>query len=456
VRFPGCRPNERNSIAFDRAGISVTDSAWLRVVTPWAGERFGVSFIPRVGMTVRVEFQNGDPDRPIVTGATHSGPTPPPAFSRVSALPAERYLSGIVSREVRGRRGNQLRLDDTPGQISAQLASEHGAAQLNLGYLTHPRQGGRGAARGEGFELATTESGSIRTAKSLLISAWKRLDTQGKQLSSEEHIALMQDCLDLFKSLGQYAADHQALALDPAPQAELKSDVAAAEGGSNTAPEGQPGKPTLSISAPAGLAFTTPKTIVSYAGVNLDTVAQQHMQLTAGQRFNLNAGKGISLFAHHDGITQIAHHGTFLMQSQHQDMQLDSATDIKMTAGRRLVIMAEQEIVLMVGGGAYLKLKGGAVEIGGPGALHVKTDGHYWDGPASNAAELPSFGEGNLGRTPRLLRPTDGKPVEGMQVHVEREGAAAVSGVSDSAGKAGNVITDRLQQLKVFFYRPRK
>ena len=79
------------------------------------------------------------------------------------------------------------------------------------------------------------------------------------------------------------------------------------------------GAAVIGVSAPDGISFATPKTIVSYAGVNLDGVAQQHLQFTAGQQCNLNAGKGISLFAQNEGIKAIAHHGTFLMQSQHDN-----------------------------------------------------------------------------------------------------------------------------------------
>ena len=53
----------------------------------------------------------------------------------------DRYLSGIVSREGKSQRYNPLHMDDTPGVIGAQPKSVHGRSQLNLGYLTHPRQG---------------------------------------------------------------------------------------------------------------------------------------------------------------------------------------------------------------------------------------------------------------------------------------------------------------------------
>lgn len=447
IRFPGCRAEDHAHAQGAGASDTDRDSAWVQVASPWAGDQYGSISLPRAGHQVLCAYIGGDPDKPLIIGRAHGGRTPPPAFSRISRLPGDRYLSGIVSKEGRGQRYNQLRMDDTPGQISAQLESAHGRSQLNLGYLTHPRCDGQAEARGEGFELATNDSGAIRTARSLLISAWKRLDACGSQLDSQEHLALMQDCLDLFKSLGQYATEQQGLPVDDAGQAALKADLDAAAAG---------GKPTLSVTAPAGLAFSTPKTIVSYGGVNIDTVAQQHMQLTSGQRFSLNAGKGISLFSHTNGIKQIAHKGKFVMQSQHDDMQVDSAKDLKVTAGQRMVFMAQEEITFIVSGGAYLKLKGGEVEVGGPGAITIKTDGHHWNGPASAKVDLPKFGEGDFSRIPRLLRASDGKPVEGMKLQVERSDAGPLTGQSNGAGEGEKITVDHLQQLEATFYKPLK
>ena len=452
VRFPGCRDDDHAHAHGVGASDSDRDSAWVQVANPWAGDQYGTISLPRVGHQVLCAFVGGDPDKPLIIGRAHGGRTPPPSFSRASRLPGDRYLSGIVSREGKSQsqRYNQLRMDDTPGEISAQLESVHGHSQLNLGYLTHPRQDGKADARGQGFELRTDDSGAIRTAKSLLISAWKRLDAAGTQLASSEHLALMQDCLDLFKTLGEYAAQHQGMPVDPAPQDGLKADLEAGPGARNTDVAGD-AKPTVSLTGPAGIAFSTPKTIVSYAGVNLDTVAQQHMQLASGKRFNVNAGKGISLFSHSEGITQIAHNGDFLLQSQHDNMNLVSAKDIKVTAAKRMIAMADQEMTFIVSGGAYLRLKGGDIEIGGPGKLTVKTAEHHWNGPASEKTEMPSFGEGAFERTPVLIRPTDGKPIEGMQVHILRDGKESIVGETNAAGEGPKITSDRLEQIRVTF-----
>jgi type VI secretion system secreted protein VgrG len=455
VRFNATRPGDHRHASGAGASDTETDSAWLRVATPWAGNgpgpdrQCGTLSLPRVGSEVLIDFLGGDPDRPVIVGQLYNGLGVPPGLSRPGDLPGNRYLSGMRSREIRGGRANQLCFDDTSGQISAQLASEHAATQLNLGYLTRPRQDGEGAPRGDGFELRSDASGSIRTARSLLISAWKRLDAAGQQLSNEDSVALMAECLELFKSLGSYAAQHEALPVDDTAATALHEAVKAASGQ-------QPDeRPTITVTAPDGIAISSPKTIVSYAGVNYDCVARQHLQLSAGKRCNVNAGQGISMFAHQDGITQIAHHGKYLMQSQHDLMQLDAAKDLRLTSATKLIGVAQDEITFMTNGGAYLKLSGGNIELGGPGALTIKTSAHHWNGPASMRGDLPAFGEGELGRTPRLVAPEDGSPVEGWQANIAGEHGADANGVSSAEGQGPQVLGEHLEKLTMMFSKPR-
>jgi type VI secretion system secreted protein VgrG len=54
-------------------GETSLESAWVRVAQPWAGNGHGAQFIPHVGDEVVVEFLNGDPNFPIVTGSVYNG-----------------------------------------------------------------------------------------------------------------------------------------------------------------------------------------------------------------------------------------------------------------------------------------------------------------------------------------------------------------------------------------------
>lgn len=88
-------------------------SCWIRVSNPWAGGGFGGVQIPRVGDEVIVDFLNGDPDYPIVTGRVYNGERMPPW-----GLPASATQSGILSRSTPGgtaEHANAMRFEDRKG-----------------------------------------------------------------------------------------------------------------------------------------------------------------------------------------------------------------------------------------------------------------------------------------------------------------------------------------------------
>lgn len=391
LRFPGTREQDHPG----GAGASDTDrdSAWVRVASHWASNRWGGITLPRIGDEVLVDFLGGDPDKPIIVGRVYGSRAVPPAFSHAGALPGNRFLAGIKSKEIRGMRYNQLRLDDTPGQISAQLASEHGHSQLNLGWLTHPRNGGQGQARGEGAELRSDHSVVVRAAHLMLLTTQAMLGAAGKQLEREPLQALLENSLGLLKELGEFAEQHQAMPVDPAPVQALTESLKHAEDGSNAGAggTGQSTVPLIAQYAHGGFVCATPNSSVHYSGLQHNIVAQQHLQAMAGQRLSLHAGKGMSLFAHQDGIKHIARAGKFDIQAQQDSIGIAADRNVKVTASQGGVEIAAKKSITLSCGGAYLKIEDGKIELGCPGDFTVKAGMHKWDGPARQAAELPFF-----------------------------------------------------------------
>ncbi|WP_289240975.1 type VI secretion system tip protein TssI/VgrG [Delftia sp.] len=108
---------------WDRLGSKDQNSScWIRVATNWAGPGFGAISIPRIGHEVVVDFLNGDPDYPIVTGCVYNAANMPPW-----ALPANATQSGIKTRSSKGgaagagmKNGpgdaNAIRFEDKAGQ----------------------------------------------------------------------------------------------------------------------------------------------------------------------------------------------------------------------------------------------------------------------------------------------------------------------------------------------------
>lgn len=97
-------------------------SCWVRVAQIWAGSGFGGIHIPRVGQEVVVDFLEGDPDRPIVTGCLYNADNKPPY-----TLPANRTQSGIKSRSVAGatpNNFNEIRFEDKKGSEEFHMQAE--------------------------------------------------------------------------------------------------------------------------------------------------------------------------------------------------------------------------------------------------------------------------------------------------------------------------------------------
>jgi type VI secretion system secreted protein VgrG len=99
---------------WDREGKQDGDSScWVRVSSTWAGKNWGAIQIPRVGQEVIVDFLEGDPDCPIITGRVYNAEQMPPY-----ALPANQTQSGVKTRSSKGggtENFNELRFEDKKG-----------------------------------------------------------------------------------------------------------------------------------------------------------------------------------------------------------------------------------------------------------------------------------------------------------------------------------------------------
>lgn len=96
-----------------------SSSCYLRVVQSWAGDQWGSSFIPRIGQEVIVNFLDGDPDRPLVTGSVYNGKNKPPYSSKTQ--------SGIKTQSTKdaGKKNyNELRFEDLKGSEEIFIQAE--------------------------------------------------------------------------------------------------------------------------------------------------------------------------------------------------------------------------------------------------------------------------------------------------------------------------------------------
>jgi type VI secretion system VgrG family protein len=214
VRFLFTRTDDHGHDGGAGSNDNDTDSAWVDVLTPWAGEGYGARFLPRVGEVVVIDFFDGNIDRPFIIGRIHEAQRSPTKFDIKGQLPDTKKLSGIRSQEVSGSGFNQLRFDDTTGQISTQLQSSHAATQLNLGNLSHPKEQAISNGRGEGFELRTDAWGAVRAGKGMLISTYAQEQAIAEHLEAAQAQSLLSQGYESMKMLSEIATKQQTDALN--------------------------------------------------------------------------------------------------------------------------------------------------------------------------------------------------------------------------------------------------
>ncbi len=108
---------------WDRYGkADENSSCWVRVAQVWAGSSWGAMHIPRIGQEVIVDFIEGDPDRPIVTGRVYNADNMPPY-----GLPDNKTQSGLKSRSSMSGNGenfNEIRFEDLKGSEEMYIHAE--------------------------------------------------------------------------------------------------------------------------------------------------------------------------------------------------------------------------------------------------------------------------------------------------------------------------------------------
>jgi type VI secretion system secreted protein VgrG len=96
---------------WDREGkLDANSTCYIRVAQAFAGNKWGSQFIPRIGQEVIVNFLDGDPDRPIVTGAVYNADNMPPYATKTqSGIKTHSTTKGGTSNF------NELRFEDKKG-----------------------------------------------------------------------------------------------------------------------------------------------------------------------------------------------------------------------------------------------------------------------------------------------------------------------------------------------------
>ena len=382
----------RVNMLFDRDNWETGfESLWVRQSHPYTGDTYGLHLPLLAGTEVAIGFEDGNPDRPYISGVLHD-----------SAHGDHVTIRNNKRNVLRTPANNKIRLDDERGKEHIKVSTEYGGkSQLNLGHLVDSEK----QPRGEGFELRTDSWGAIRAQKGIFISADGQAKAQGQVLEMDAALSQLQQALSQAEALSSAVETARAELADIRTQKALLEQ--ALTGLKQSA---------LLLSAPAGIAQSTPKSVQLSAGENVISTSGGHTDFSALQRFTVAAGERISLFAQKLGIKMFASKGKVEIQAQGDEMTLDALKDIRISSSEgKLVISAKQEIILTSGGG-YIRIADGVVECAAPDKIIQRAAVWQKFGGQSMSQAAQSWESSEFEMGPEVRWPYSEKPVAGQKI----------------------------------------
>lgn len=386
------------------------ESLWVRQSRPYAGDTYGLHLPLLAGTEVSIAFEDGNPDRPYIAGVKHDS-------AHADHVTIQNYKRNVL----RTPANNKIRLDDERGKEHIKVSTEYGGkSQLNLGHLVDAGK----QQRGEGFELRTDMWGAIRAKKGVFISADAQEKAQGQALMMDEALSQLQEALSLVEALHSAAEVAKSELADLQTQKTLLSETLT-----------ELKKSALLLSAPAGIAQVTPKSLQLSSGENLISTSGKNTGFSVFKKFTVAAGEAVSLFAQKLGIKIFASKGKVEIQAQSDEMLLDACKDLRISSSDgKILISAKNEIILTSGGG-YIRIGGGTVECAAPdkiierGAVWQKFSGQ------SISQAMQEWDSTDFAITPEILWKQTGKPAKNQKVRVTRGDGTTVEMTTDDQGK---------------------
>ena len=401
----------RVNMLFDRDNWETGfESLWVRQSRPYAGDTYGLHLPLLAGTEVAIGFEDGNPDRPYIAGVLHDS-------AHGDHVTIRNYKRNVL----RTPANNKIRLDDERGKEHIKVSTEYGGkSQLNLGHLVDAEK----QQRGEGFELRTDSWGAIRAQKGIFISADGQAKAQGQVLEMGDTLSQLQ------QALSQAEALSSAVETAKAELADIQTQRALLEQALTDLQQS-----ALLLSAPEGIAQSTPKSVQLSAGENVISTSGKHTDFSALKRFTVAAGERISLFAQKLGIKIFASRGKVEIQAQGDEMTLDALKDIRISSSEgKLVISAKQEIILTSGGG-YIRIAEGTVECAAPDKIIQRAAVWQKFGGQSLSVAAQSWESSEFEMGPEVRWPYSDKPVAGQKISLTHSDGIVQELMTSASGR---------------------
>lgn len=288
---------------WDRKGQNnEKSSCWVRIAQPWAGSQFGAIMLPRIGQEVVVDFLEGDPDRPLVTGRVYNASNMPPY-----TLPDNATQSGIKTNSSKGGGGaNEIRFEDKKGSEELYVNAQK---DMNVVVLNNQTETISADQTVKITQNRTTQIGQDRTEKisnndSLEIGAARTLKVgsdNSTTISGKNTVSIGSDnAVTISGKSGTTVSGDNKLEVDGDNKVEVDGDDSLTIDGDNTAKVG--GDQSITVSGDRTLTISGASThkasgnITVNSGGSLTIQASNQISLSCGSSsITLSSSGSISI-----------------------------------------------------------------------------------------------------------------------------------------------------------------
>ncbi|ENV35532.1 type VI secretion system Vgr family protein [Acinetobacter gerneri] len=406
-----------------------TNTCWLRVSTAWAGNNFGTIHLPRIGQEVIVDFFNGDPDMPFVSGRLTN-----PEQMPVWELPSQKALSGIKSKELGGSQANQLVMDDSKGQVQVHLRSDHQASELNLGYITRiPDPKGRKDFRGEGFELRTDGHGVVRSSKGLFLTTYAAENaTQGMTYRPESSM--------LFKTY--WDVNHeikQMIDKSVTPIIKKVEDETSARnkiiGSEDTKKGYKLADSNILMSSPSTISILSKDDFIGFSEKQVNLTSKENLDLNAGANFLLSSFENTHITAQQN-MRINALKNDVEIQSQTANIKLHAKELISIATEKNKIELTSPEEINIRVGGSYIKIAKDGIELGTSGDIVLHAENHNMSSAKTSSFKLPVFNKQDSWIQLALKELEDNSPIKNIDYIIKFNSGKEIKGTLDEKGNS--------------------
>jgi len=316
-------------------------SMWIRVAQSWAGGGFGAQFIPRVGMEVVVEFLDGDPDRPLVTGAVYNGARGP-----ALGLPGTKTQTSLRTQSTPGGAGfNELRFEDAAGseQVFIHAQRDLEGKVLHDARWTVGRDRCDAVGRDRNTSVGRDETTTIGGNRSATIEADESISVRGDRstlIEGEDHRSVVGHATSLHESgletrvrgvqaahvlRGKGKEGVASLEVQGSATVDVDNEVRVRAGNRIYASQGGPGAPTASV---------------TFEGGSLVTTVDRQARVVAGETATWSSKKAVAITG---GETVEVSQGAASISLEHGEVEI-VATKITLVVGGNSLTISDSGV----------------------------------------------------------------------------------------------------------------